>query len=62
MYPWYRDSVGQIGQFCAGNPMGMSSMSPGIKGEGPYADCMLAIDYATQNKVGNQHNFHKIAT
>lgn len=45
MYPWYRDSVSQLGQFCAsGNP---------IKTENGYSDCMLALDYAAQTKVNN---------
>ncbi len=39
MYPWYRDSMSQLGQFCAN-----------VKTENGYGDCMLAIDYA-QNKV-----------
>ncbi|XP_023711216.1 zinc finger protein rotund isoform X3 [Cryptotermes secundus] len=46
MYPWYRDSVSQLGQFCApGNPM-----STTIKTENGYNDCMLALDYAAQSK------------
>ena len=44
MYPWYRDSMSQLGQFC-GNNLGS------IKTEQGYNDCMLALDYA-QNKVG----------
>lgn len=47
MYPWYRESVSQLGQFCApGNPM-----STTIKTENGYNDCMLALDYAAQSKV-----------
>lgn len=47
MYPWYRDSVSQLGQFCApGNPMTTT-----IKTENGYNDCMLALDYAAQSKV-----------
>ena len=47
MYPWYRDSVSQLGQFCtSGNPIGAT-----IKTENGYNDCMLALDYAAQNKV-----------
>lgn len=45
MYPWYRDSVSQLGQFC-GNPMPTT-----IKTENGYNDCMLALDYAAQSKV-----------
>ena len=49
MYPWYRDSVSQLGQFCApGNPM-----STTIKTENGYNDCMLALDYAAQTKVSS---------
>lgn len=47
MYPWYRDSMSQLGQFC-GNNLGAP-----IKTENGYNDCMLALDYA-QNKV--RHN------
>jgi len=47
MYPWYRDSVSQLGQFCTpGNPMTTT-----IKTENGYNDCMLALDYAAQSKV-----------
>ncbi|XP_049806198.1 zinc finger protein rotund-like isoform X1 [Schistocerca nitens] len=46
MYPWYRDSVSQLGQFCPpANPM-----STTIKTENGYNDCMLALDYAAQTK------------
>lgn len=46
MYPWYRDSVGgQLGQLCG-------PMATTIKTENGYNDCMLALDYATQSKVG----------
>lgn len=60
MYPWYRSTdtsaaamqassaaaaTAALGQFC-------SPMATTIKTETGYADCMLAIDYATgQNKV-----------
>lgn len=44
MYPWYRDSMSQLGQFCAG--------AASIKTENGYNDCMLALDYAAHhNKV-----------
>lgn len=46
VYPWYRDSVGgQLGQLCG-------PMATTIKTENGYNDCMLALDYATQSKVG----------
>ena len=48
MYPWYRDSMSQLGQFCAGN--NLSSAAATIKTENGYNDCMLALDYA-HNKV-----------
>ena len=44
MYPWYRDSVGSMGQLCG-------PMATTIKTENGYNDCMLALDYATQSKV-----------
>lgn len=45
MYPWYRDSVSQLGQF--GNPLPTA-----IKTEtGGYNDCMLALEYGAQSKV-----------
>ena len=47
MYPWYRDSMSQLGQFCAGNNISSAT----IKTENGYNDCMLALDYA-HNKVG----------
>jgi len=43
MYPWYRDSMSQLGQFCPPTPTA-------IKTENGYNDCMLALDYA-HNKV-----------
>jgi hypothetical protein len=46
MYPWYRDSMSQLGQFCAGNNLSAAT----IKTENGYNDCMLALDYA-HNKV-----------
>lgn len=50
MYPWYRDSVGgQLGQLCG-------PMATTIKTENGYNDCMLALDYATQSKVGHFRN------
>jgi hypothetical protein len=49
MYPWYRESVGQLGQFC-GNPAA-ATMPAAIKTETGYNDCMLALDYAAQTKV-----------
>ena len=48
MYPWYRDSMSQLGQFCAGS--NLSSAAATIKTENGYNDCMLALDYA-HNKV-----------
>ena len=45
MYPWYRDSMSQLGQFCHG------AAAANIKTENGYNDCMLALDYA-QTKVG----------
>lgn len=45
MYPWYRDNQIGVGQFCG-------PISATIKTETVgYNDCMLAIDYAAQNKV-----------
>lgn len=46
MYPWYRESVSQ---FCP-----PSSMPATIKTENGYSDCMLALDYAAQSKVGTR--------
>ena len=37
MYPWYREAMG--GQYTT------------VKTENGYNDCMMAIDYAAQNKV-----------
>lgn len=53
MYPWYRDSMSQLGQFCGQNPAALSSAAAAaaIKTENGYNDCMLALDYA-HNKVG----------
>jgi hypothetical protein len=45
MYPWYRDSMSQLGQFCAGNNLS-SAAAATIKTENGYNDCMLALDYA----------------
>ncbi len=42
MYPWYRDSMSQLGQFCAG-------AAASIKTENGYGDCMLALDYAAHH-------------
>lgn len=50
MYPWYRDSVGQLGQLCG-------PMATTIKTENGYNDCMLALDYATQSKVSENIYF-----
>ena len=47
MYPWYRDSMSQLGQFC-----GPAATAAHIKTENGYNDCMIALDYA-QNKVRN---------
>ena len=49
MYPWYRDSMSQLGQFCSGNNLPAPTAAH-IKTENGYSDCMLALDYA-QNKV-----------
>lgn len=49
MYPWYRDSMSQLGQFCSGNNLPAATAAH-IKTENGYSDCMLALDYA-QNKV-----------
>ena len=49
MYPWYRDSMSQLGQFCSGNNLPAPTAAH-IKTENGYNDCMLALDYA-QNKV-----------
>ena len=49
MYPWYRDSMSQLGQFCSGNNLPAPTAAH-IKTEDGYSDCMLALDYA-QNKV-----------
>ena len=53
MYPWYRDSMSQLGQFCAGNNLSSAAAASAatIKTENGYNDCMLALDYA-HNKVG----------
>jgi hypothetical protein len=50
MYPWYRDSMSQLGQFCAGNNLTTAAAAAAIKTENGYNDCMLALDYA-HNKV-----------
>ena len=47
MYPWYRDSMSQLGQFCGA----AAAHGANIKTENGYNDCMLALDYA-QTKVG----------
>ena len=49
MYPWYRDSMSQLGQFCSGNNLPAPTAAH-IKTENGYNDCMLALEYA-QNKV-----------
>ena len=59
MYPWYRDSMSQLGQFCQ-SQTGGGSLAHNIKTENGAAynssaaaaadSCMLALDYA-QNKV-----------
>ena len=49
MYPWYRDSMSQLGQFCSGGNLPAPTAAH-IKTENGYNDCMLALDYA-QNKV-----------
>ena len=47
MYPWYRDSMSQLSQYCS------ASNIQAIKTENGYtADCMMALDYA-HNKVRN---------
>ena len=48
MYPWYRDSMSQLGQFCGA----AAAHGANIKTENGYNDCMLALDYA-QTKVGH---------
>lgn len=45
MYPWYRDNQIGVGQFCGPISATIKTESVG------YNDCMLAIDYAAQNKV-----------
>ena len=47
MYPWYRDSMSQLGQFCGA----AAAHGANIKTENGYNDCMLALDYA-QTKAG----------
>lgn len=50
MYPWYRDSVSQLGQF--GSPLPTA-----IKTEtGGYNDCMLALEYGAQSKVSRERH------
>ncbi len=46
MYPWYRDSMSQLGQFCGP----AAATAAHIKTENGYNDCMIALEYA-QNKV-----------
>ena len=50
MYPWYRDSMSQLGQFCSAGTNLPAPTAAHIKTENGYNDCMLALDYA-QNKV-----------
>ena len=58
MYPWYRDSMSQLGQFCSAGTNLPAPTAAHIKTENGYNDCMLALDYA-QNKVSRTlFDFH----
>ncbi len=54
MYPWYRDSMTQLSQYC-GAAAAANNLGASIKTENGYNDCMLALDYA-QNKVRSVHD------
>ena len=56
MYPWYRDSMSQLGQFCSAGTNLPAPTAAHIKTENGYNDCMLALDYA-QNKVHKRKPF-----
>ena len=49
MYPWYRDSMSQLGQFCNASIKTENGYGAGAAAAADQS-CMLAIDYA-QNKV-----------